>query len=241
MPKDPNPDKARGFERLKDNLRQIVYGGNDGIVTTFAVVAGFAGAGADGAAQIGTIAVILFGLANLFADATAMGLGEFLSSRSERDVYVVTRNRERHLVDTEPEAERQEVLSILAQRGISGTDAEAFAHELGKHPQLMTDFMMSYEYGMANPDDSNPARNALFTFVAFLTFGVVPLIPYFLSAPTPETFVYSVTATALALFALGVLRGVVTGDRMLRGISETLLIGGTCALVAYIVGWLVGG
>lgn len=237
----PAPQPPNGLGALQANLRQIVYGGNDGIVTTFAVVAGFAGAGAEGAAQIGTIAVILFGLANLFADATAMGLGEFLSSRSERDVYRATRSQELRLIETEPQAERAEIIELLAARDVTGPDAEALADELMKHPHLLADFMMSYEYGMANPEDENPTRNALFTFGAFLIFGVIPLIPYFISDPTPEVFIQSVIATALALLALGVLRVTVTGEQPLRSIAETLLIGGICALVAYIVGWLVGG
>jgi len=82
------------ISKLQEFLKQIIYGGNDGIVTTFAIVAGFAGAGAEGAAQIGGIAVLLFGVANLLADATAMGLGEFLSARSEQDVYRATRDKE---------------------------------------------------------------------------------------------------------------------------------------------------
>lgn len=241
MTTDPVPNSPEGLGALQANLRQIVYGGNDGIVTTFAVVAGFAGAGAEGAAQIGTIAVILFGLANLFADATAMGLGEFLSSRSERDVYRATRSNELKLIKTEPSSERAEIIALLGARNVHGTDAETLADELMKHPQLLADFMMSYEYGMANPEDENPTKNALFTFVSFLIFGVVPLIPYFLSDPTQAVFIQSVVATALALLALGVLRVLVTGEQPMRSILETLLIGGTCALVAYIVGWLVGG
>ncbi|WP_425090205.1 VIT1/CCC1 transporter family protein [Tropicimonas sp. S265A] len=232
---------VHGIGRLQENVRQIVYGGNDGIVTTFAVVAGFTGAGAEGAAQVGALAVILFGLANLFADATAMGLGEFLSSRSERDVYNATRAQELHLIETEPEAERQEVIALLAHRGVTGADAERLSQELARHPRLMADFMMSYEFGMANPSDANPARNALFTFVSFVVFGAIPLVPYFLSDPRPELFAQSVIATSLALLALGILRGAVTGERMARCIAETLLIGGTCALVAYVVGWVVGG
>lgn len=238
---DSHRRNVHGIGRFQENVRQIVYGGNDGIVTTFAVVAGFAGAGAEGAAEIGALAVILFGLANLFADATAMGLGEFLSSRSEHDVYTATRNQELHLIENDAASERLEVLALLAMRGIKGADAEALADELCKHPELLADFMMSYEFGMANPADNNPARNALFTFVSFLCFGAIPLVPYFLSQPRPETFIQSVIATGLALLALGILRGAVTGERMARCIGETLLIGGTCALVAYIVGWVVGG
>jgi len=75
------------FGRVQTFLKQIVFGGNDGIVTTFAIVAGFAGARAEGAAEIGAIAVLVFGLANLFADGVSMGLGEFLSLRSKHDLY----------------------------------------------------------------------------------------------------------------------------------------------------------
>ncbi len=87
---DTHRREAHALSRTQEFLKQIVYGGNDGIVTTFAIVAGFAGAQADGVAQIGGIAVLVFGLANLFADAVSMGLGEFLSMRSQHDLY---RNR----------------------------------------------------------------------------------------------------------------------------------------------------
>lgn len=80
----------RRVGKFQEYLKQIIYGGNDGIVTTFAIVAGFAGAGAEGTAQIGAVAVLLFGIANLLADATAMGMGEFLSARSQQDVYNAT-------------------------------------------------------------------------------------------------------------------------------------------------------
>ena len=103
--------------RVQEFLKQIVYGGNDGIVTTFAVVAGFAGFGAEGAAAIGGIAVLLFGLANLFADATAMGLGEFLSTRSEQDVYRATRAREMLEIESNPAFEKAEAVEVLTGRG----------------------------------------------------------------------------------------------------------------------------
>lgn len=234
--------EEHGLSGLNENLRQIVYGGNDGIVTTFAVVAGFAGfagTGAHGTAELGAVAVILFGLANLFADATSMGLGEFLSSRSERDVYRATRAGEDRLIADDPRAERQEVLEILAERGLSPSEAADFAAQLERHPRLMADFMMRYEFGMADPDDQSPAVNGLYTFVSFLVFGILPLVPYFLLPPTPTTFLVSSAATAGALFLLGVLRYVATRENFLRCVGETLLIGGTCAVVAFGVGVLV--
>lgn len=233
--------EAHGIGGLQENLRQIVYGGNDGIVTTFAVVAGFAGAGAEGAAQMGAVAVVLFGLANLFADATAMGLGEFLSSRAEHDVYRATRVQELKRQSTEPSEERRELIAMLHMRGVLGANAEQLADQLQKHPELMADFMMTYEFGMANPEDENPAVNALYTFFSFLFFGIMPLIPYLIYDPTPATFNLSVIASALALTGLGVLRWLAIRVGLLRCVGETLLVGGTCAIIAYFIGWLIGG
>jgi len=217
-------------------LKEIVYGGNDGIVTTFAVVAGFAGAGAEGAATIGSVAVLLFGLANLFADATAMGLGAFLSSRSERDVYQANRAIEVREIAENPDFERMEVIDLLQERGVSEADAKTFADLYQRNPDLMADFMMQYELGMADPRDDNPAMNGLATFLSFIVFGAIPLIPYFLMAPTETTFYASVGATATALVLLGLLRWQVTRERLARSVGETVLIGGTCAVVAFAVG-----
>ena len=219
-------------------LKQIVYGGNDGIVTTFAVVAGFAGLGAEGTATVGSIAVLLFGLANLFADAASMGLGEFLSGRSQRDVYMAERAKELREIAEAPEAERAETIEILRARGCSNADAAAFADLFQRNPELLADFMMQYELGMADPREESPAMNGAATFLAFIFFGAIPLIPYFLMDPTPDTFRLSVAATALALVGLGVLRWHVTREHWWRAIGETVLVGGICAVIAFGVGMM---
>jgi len=221
---------------LQEFLKQIVFGGNDGIVTTFAIVAGFAGAGAEGAAQIGGIAVLLFGVANLLADATAMGLGEFLSARSEQDVYKATREKELHEIKHNAEMERAEMIEILEERGVSDADAKQLTDVLERNPEFMADFMMQYEIGMADPSGDNPAMNGLATFIAFIIFGSVPLIPYFLFEPINSTFQMSVVATFLALVALGLIRWKVTNETMTRCVGETVLVGGICAVVAFLVG-----
>lgn len=217
-------------------LKQIVYGGNDGIVTTFAVVAGFAGAQADGVAQIGGIAVLLFGLANLFADAAAMGLGEFLSARSEKDVYFAARSKELYEIENNPAMERAETLEILAQQGLTEVDAKALADIFQRNPEFMADFMMTYEIGMTDPSEDSPALNGLATFIAFIIFGVIPLAPYFILEPEPSTFTISVWATFGALALLGLLRWRVTSETVFRCVGETVLVGGICAVIAYLVG-----
>jgi VIT1/CCC1 family predicted Fe2+/Mn2+ transporter len=228
---------AHQIGRLQEYLKQIVYGGNDGIVTTFAVVAGFAGFGVDSAAGIGGIAVLLFGIANILADGTSMGLGEFLSSRSERDLYVAHRNKELIEIDRNSDNERAEVIAILESHGMKAKDAATMTDIFHRNPELMADFMMVYELGMADTTDESPAVKGLFMFVSFVIFGAVPLSPYFFLAPTANTFTLSIFTTLIALVGLGVLRWYATTVNPWRCIFETVLVGSTCAVVAYAVGF----
>lgn len=232
---------AHNIGHLQDYLKQIVYGGNDGIVTTFAVVAGFSGFGADGAAGLGGIAVLLFGLANIFADGTSMGLGEFLSSRSERDLYVAHRRKELREIAERPDAERAEVEAILRSHGMAPADARQMTDIFLRNPELMADFMMVYELGMPDTTGESPAVKGLFMFLAFVIFGAVPLSPYFALEPAPGTFFVSIAATFTALVGLGLLRWYATTVNPLRCVFETVLVGGTCAVVAYAVGALLAG
>ena len=232
---------AHALGRTQEFLKQITYGGNDGIVTTFAIVAGFAGAASDGVAQIGALAVLVFGLANLFADGVSMGLGEFLSTRSAHDMFHARRARELEEIATYPDQERLEMTTILQQRGLSPADADATTEILARNPAMMADLMMTYEFGMMDPEGDNPAINGMFTFLSFVVFGSVPLMPYFMLPPDPQTFRLSLIASGGALVALGLLRWNATGERLLRCVGETVAVGSVCGAVAFVVGWIVGG
>ncbi|MFX0544429.1 VIT1/CCC1 transporter family protein [Roseovarius sp. S1116L3] len=233
--------EAHALGRMQEFLKQIVYGGNDGIVTTFAIVAGFAGAQADGVAQIGGVAVLVFGLANLFADAVSMGLGDFLSTRSQHDLYRNRRASEMCEIIEDPEHERMELFEILRQRGVPSGEADTLTTIVARHPDLMADLMMTYEFGMLDPDEDSPALSGLMTFASFVVFGAVPLVPYFVLEPTSQTFWLSVCSTGAALVALGVVRWNATGERLVRTVGETVMVGTVCALVAFVVGAVVGG
>ena len=236
---DKHRREAHGLGRVQEFLKQITYGGNDGIVTTFAIVAGFAGAAAEGAAQIGPLAVLVFGLANLFADAVSMGLGEFLSTRSAHDMYHARRAREVAEFTRNPDQESREILDILRARGLDEDDARAATAIIARNPDMMADMMMTYEFGMMDPRADNPALEGLVTFLAFVSFGTIPLLPYFLLPPDATTFRLSLAATGIALTLLGLLRWNATGEKLMRCVGETVAVGSVCAAVAYAVGWLV--
>lgn len=221
---------------FSEYLREIVYGGNDGIVTTFAVVAGFAGAQKDPVSSaIPAISVLLFGLANLFADAFSMSLGSFLSHRADQDIYRTEKSKETHEILHDPESEFSETIEILKRKKFSQKDATTLATIYRSNPHYWTEFMMKDELEMTDPEKENPYYVALFTFFSFIVFGGIPLSPYIFNL-TNNSFTISIGFTALALLLLGLLRAYISKQKPLRGVLETVLVGGLSASVAYIVG-----
>ncbi len=139
-------------------IGELVYGGVDGIVTTFAVVAGFVGAGAtETLGQIGPLAVVLFGLANLFGDGVSMALGKFLSTKSEQDIYQRTWDKEQYEVIHNPQMEQEESEDILLNQGMEKEDARQTVAILMKYPDLRIKWMMDNELGIADAREDKPA------------------------------------------------------------------------------------
>jgi len=221
-------------------FKEVIYGGIDGIVTTFAVVAGFAGAAlsGDAALQLSFMIVLLFGLANLFADAASMGLGNFLSVRSEKDLYLIERAKEQRLLETQPEQEFADTVEIMQANGFSLTDAQTLAGIYRTNPTYWLDFMMQYEQKLTDPRGENEIFTGLATFFSFMVFGAVPLLPFMLQTTgDPATaFMYSSVGTFVALVALGLLKWRVIGAKFVASMVEVLLVGGTAAVLAYLVG-----
>ncbi len=222
---------------FSEYLKEIVYGGVDGIVTTFAVVAGFAGANAGmQVGSLGAMTVLLFGLANLFADASSMALGNFLSIRSEQDRYSQEEAKERHEVETNPRMEMTESIEILKQQGFSEADAVQLVEIYATNKEYWVNFMMKYELEMEDLRNENPLLTGLATFAAFAFFGAIPLLPYIINPNHPYVFLLAIAATGIALLTLGVLRLRVTKQNATRSIGEVVLIGSVSAVIAYLVG-----
>lgn len=223
---------------LSTYLKEIVYGGNDGIITTFAVVAGFSGAQAALPGSLPVVAVLLFGFANLFADGVSMALGNFLSTRSEKDVYRDFKKKELSEIRAHSELEQKETVEILKRKGFSDIQAQKLVETYATNENYWLEFMMEKELKLPNPESEQPASMAIATFAAFIFFGLIPLLPYLLIQNSSSLFLYSAGATFIALLTLGILRGKVAHHKGFRPIAETLLLGGAAATVAYLVGTL---
>ncbi|MEX0930969.1 MAG: VIT1/CCC1 transporter family protein [Candidatus Paceibacterota bacterium] len=223
-------------------FKEVIYGGIDGIVTTFAVVAGFSGAALSNEAttQLSFAVVLLFGLANLFADATSMGLGNFLSVRSEKDQYLSARRKEEREVQINSESEYMETVTIMIEKGFSEADAHTLATIYRKNKEYWVDFMMAHELEMSDPRDENPVMTGLATFGSFLVFGTIPLIPFIFmeSAAASTAFQLSSVGTFIALVLLGLLKWRIVGTDLFKSLFEVIVVGGVAALIAFFVGTL---
>lgn len=210
-------------------LKDLIYGGIDGAVTTFAIVAGVEGAG------LSHGIIVALGLANILADGFSMAASNYSGTKAELDDRKrIIQVEERHIA-THPDGEREELRQILRNRGLSGTVLEEATIAIAKNKQKWIEIMLSDEYGLAR-EEPNPTRAAFATFGAFMVAGSVPLLPFILGLPNP--FITSIVATLLTFFLIGMGKSRWSLSKWWRSGLETLLIGGVAALLAYGVGGL---
>ena len=225
---------------FQNYFKEVIYGGIDGIITTFAVVAGFSGAAFSNetTTQLSFLIVLLFGLANLFADGVSMGLGNFLSVKSDQDLYNAARAKEVQEVKENFQFEFDETITILVEKGFSRADAESLANIYIKNETYWIDFMMVHELEIPDPRGDNPVLTGFATFSSFLSFGAIPLLPFMVARDTnPDTiFIYSIMGTAFALMLLGLLKWKVVGSKLSMSLLEVFLVGGSAATIAFLVG-----
>lgn len=225
----------RGYEYLHQRfgstyIRDLVYGANDGIVTTFAVVAGVAGA------NLSSTVVLVLGFANLLADGLAMALGNYLGTKSEAAYITAERAMEAWEIDHLPQEETAEIREIYRQKGFSGKYLDRAVSIITADKTRWLNEMMTAELHLIPELDAHPAKKGLATFIAFTTAGFLPLTPYILGAPS---FAASALMAGLALFGVGSLRTIITRRRPLRSGLEMLLVGGLAASAAYLVGFAI--
>ncbi len=219
-------------------LRDFVYGGIDGAVTTFAVVSGVAGAG------LSSGVVIVLGFANLVGDGFSMAASNYLGSKAELQLLEQARHLEEQHIEKYPEGEREEIRQILAGKGFSGDGLKEALKTITADRTLWVNTMLQEEYGLSL-DRPNPVRAATVTFLAFIVIGVLPLIAflvdYLIAGIALRPFVWSTVLTGVAFFGVGAIKSRFVSDRWYWSGLETLLVGGIAAGLAYVVGMLLRG
>ena len=209
-------------------IRPFVFGFNDGLVTNLGIVTAFAGA------SVGTFFIILAALAEMFAGAISMALGEYLSTKSQTEFYKREIERERKEVREIPEAERDEIRKIYAKKGFQGAELEMVVSRITANPETWVRIMATEELGLPEHFE-NPKRTAIVMSVAYLMGSAVPTIPYLLLSPN-IALQYSIGLSVIALFAAGASKTVLTGTNWIKSGLEQLAVGLIAAVAAYLIG-----
>lgn len=218
----------------KAYISEFVYGGIDGAITTFAVVAGAEGA------SLGVTVVVILGLANLIADGFSMSVGNFFSTKAERDNFEKHRQVEYWEIENLREKEVAEIRQIYQAKGFKGELLEQVVEVITADKDVWVDTMMKEELEMVKGEKA-PHKTAGVTFFSFIVVGAVPLLSYVfigddLTAANPRLFLYSCILTAIALSIVGGLKSIVTEKNIFIGVLETVSLGGIAAFLAYYVG-----
>lgn len=224
--------ESKYFKKLQEYLGEFVYGGIDGAVTTFAVVAG--GFGADLDSGI----IIILGFANLLADGFSMSVGAYLSSKSNQENYKKHEAIEYWEIENLPDVERQEIKEIYEAKGFEGELLEKVVDQITSNKDLWVAEMMKDELNLME-ESKSPFKIGLATFISFILVGFIPLLVYlwtFFNPSSINIFFWTSILTGTAFIIVGWLKSIVNQTSSIKSILETLALGVLAAVVAYYVG-----
>lgn len=224
--------KRLAEENKPSYVRDWVYGGIDGAVTTFAIVAGVVGA------QLSSGIILILGLANLLADGFSMAASNYSGTKTEIDDRARLREVEKKHIQHAPEGEREELRQILQRKGLHGVALEEAVEAITSDHDVWIDTMLTEEYGLASTLRS-PWRSGLATFLAFCICGAVPLVPFLLPFSAP--FLWASVLTGAVFFLIGAVKARWSLAPWWHSGLETFIIGMLAASAAYVVGYLLRG
>ncbi len=213
------------------NLRAAVFGVNDGLVSNAGLILGVVGAGSE------PKIVLLSGIAGLLAGAFSMAAGEYVSVRSQREMYEYQIGLEREEFALYPEEETAELALIYAARGMPEAEAHRLASNMTSDPQRALDTLAREELGLNIDQLGSPAGAAIASFLAFAGGAAIPLLPYLIGT---GKLIWSIGLAGVALFAVGCALSLFTGRSAFRSGLRMLLIGACAGIATYLIGSLLG-
>lgn len=210
-------------------VRDVVIGMADGLTVPFALAAGLSGAVAT------TSIIVTAGFAEIVAGSIAMGLGGYLAGKSDVEHYDSEYEREIYEIDNMLEHEKDEVVEILENYGLTREESIPIVESLAARPKDFADFMMRFELGLEKPNPKRALQSGGTIGGAYIFGGLIPLAPYILFDEIYPALLWSISITVVALFVFGYIKGTFTGTKPLKSAVQTCLIGSVAAATAFLV------
>lgn len=238
--KDPIVHHKEKHATIGEYLKSIVFGGLDGIITTFAIVSAATGS------QMTYWELLIVGFANLIGDAFSMGLGDFFSSRAEIEQANKVRKKYLWEFENDPEKNKEIMIETFTKKGFTEVDSKRIVQMLSENNKAFVDVMLLELEGICSEEESgSPLRNGIVTFLSFCFFGAIPLICYFFAPNKNDKlfinlfFWISLLLTGISLFILGSLKNLILSRSWWRGGIYVLFTGGIATGTAFLVGFLL--
>eukprot|EP01111_Echinosteliopsis_oligospora_P013506 TRINITY_DN4853_c0_g1_i1.p1 TRINITY_DN4853_c0_g1~~TRINITY_DN4853_c0_g1_i1.p1 ORF type:complete len:288 (-),score=81.54 TRINITY_DN4853_c0_g1_i1:14-877(-) len=214
-------------------IKDFVYGGLDGIITTFGCVSGVAGA------NLSCGVALVLGLANLIADGLSMAVGNYLGTKSEIEYERSLRALELNKIETDKGEQKQRVERIYAKKGFHGRSLVEAVEIITSNKTQWVDTIMIEEG--ARVDEKDPVIASLVTFFSFLFVGAVPLLAYVVALVSPPivmewSYILCLASTLFTIFGLGMVKGWLSGTSKLKSGLEMLVLGSIASAAAYYIG-----
>jgi vacuolar iron transporter family protein len=223
--------RHREEHRRTNWLRDVILGGQDGLVNILGIILGVIAGGGS------TTVLLSAGFAAAITESISMGAVGYTSSLSQRDYYQAEQEREAAEIDTMPEAERQEIRDIYAAKGFSGTLLEQVVDTITANRERWLGMMMDEELHLQPVRQADVLRSSALIFVATLVGHLIPLVP-FLWLPRSPALVAAIALSAVVLFGVGVYSAMtLVGDWRRSGL-RMLVIGLGAAGIGFLIGLL---
>ncbi|MBI3812034.1 MAG: VIT1/CCC1 transporter family protein [Nitrospirae bacterium] len=230
----PEVKDEKGRIASLTRIREVVFGMQDGLVSTVAVASSVM------AATSHRPIVFVAGLTSAVAGTIAMSTGSYLASQAEKELHTAEIEKEARELETNPDEEMAELIEIYQQEGLTTEEAERMAERVASDRTLWLKTLTEKELGLSLENLASPAKDALTMGVSFLMGAIVPLVPYFFIGTTPVIWL-SIAVTVAALFVVGLVKARVTGKHPLRAGLEVMVIGTGSGLLGYLIGTVLPG
>jgi VIT1/CCC1 family predicted Fe2+/Mn2+ transporter len=226
------PERAR-LERQR-RIREIVFGVQDGLLTTLGIVTGVGSATAD------RTAIILTGLISLIVGMISMGAGEYLGGKAEREVVRNAIDFERREMLEKPVEEYAEQVGFYRLKGFTEEEGRMIVDRLARNPDIWLNEMMRDEFGIdPRLAEGNSVNSAIAMAGSFASGGIVPILPYFFSLSLHASIVIALILATAALFAIGAFAGNLSGRNPVRKGCEIVAFGAVVFVISYLAGHFI--